>query len=211
MRRIGLEVHRSIGIWVLECDFPGVERYRIGFTGFAAIQDIAQNGAADSSELCPYLMEPPGSGMNLPQAAVGLVLEHAVRQDRFLGGWGRVWMGDGLFFQKIFFQPMMQYALWRCRGMPGECQVGFLYTSLTELGVQAGEAALLFGDQHDAAGRPVQSVYDTDERAVRCPTEVLKSLVFERIHGSGLAFHADAGWFEQGQPGFCFGEDDGQF
>ena len=80
--------------------------------------------------------------------------------------------------------------------MPGECQVSFLYTSLAELGVQAGEAALLFGDQHDTTGRPVQSVYDTDERVVRLPAQVLESLVFERIHGSGLAFHADTGWFE---------------
>ena len=61
-----MEVHRSIGIWVLECDFPGVEGYRIRFTRFAAVEDIAQNGAADSRELGAYLMESSCSGMNFP-------------------------------------------------------------------------------------------------------------------------------------------------
>ena len=71
-------------IRVLECDFPGVKGYRIGFARFAAIQDIAYDGAADRGELGAYLMEPSRAGVNFPQATIGLALQYSVRQHGFL-------------------------------------------------------------------------------------------------------------------------------
>ena len=86
---------------------------------------------------------------------------------------------------------MAEDSLRRFRGRAGTGEIGLLNLSFAELGIQVREAALLFGDQYDAAGRSVESVYDADERAGRLLSQILEGLVFECIYCPGLAFYAN--------------------